>query len=640
MSLPISALRMPILALVACVALTIAACQPTTPVSSTPVSSTPVSSTPEPATSAPTTETPNHPNTESLAWSPAEPRMKTRWFDEVGPENALPEYPRPQMVREEWLNLNGLWEWRSASEGQEPPFGTTLPREILVPFPVESALSGIGAEHVERVWYRRTFTVPDAWAGQRVLLNFGAVDWESTVWVNEQEMGTHRGGYDAFTYDITDALQTGENEIIVGVYDPNDGGFQPVGKQRLEPGGIWYTGSSGIWQTVWLEPVPALAIESLRMTPDLENNLLHLETAYTGDGADATVEAVAFADGEEVARITAAAGEAIALPIADPRLWSPDDPFLYDLTVSLKQGDEVIDSVDSYFGMRSIALARLGTATRIMLNDEFVFQYGLLDQGFWPDGLYTAPTDEALRYDIETAKELGYNLLRKHVKVEPARWYYWADVLGMLVWQDMPNIPEYKPVSDEAKANFEIELEQLIAERHNSPSIIMWVVFNEAWGQHDTIRYVNLVRDWDDSRLINNASGWNDMSAGDVIDKHEYVGPAIPLPSTGRASVLGEFGGLGLAIEGHKWDPTRTYDYEGQANIDALTERYLGLVEQLKPLMDRGKLNAAIYTQVSDVETEVNGIMTYDREVIKMDAETLRAAHAGLIEAGEVINSQ
>jgi hypothetical protein len=318
-------------------------------------------------------------------------------------------------------------------------------------------------------------------------------------------------------------------------------------------------------------------------------------------------------------------------------LWTFDDPFLYDLTLTLKSGDEVVDEVGSYFGMRSVALARIGVATRIVLNGEFVFQLGLLDQGFWPEGIYTAPTDEALKYDIQIAKDLGYNMLRKHVKVEPQRWYYWADKIGMLVWQDMPNMPEYKEVEEPAKTQFYAELAAVVEQHINSPSIIMWVVFNEGWGQFDTRQVVDFVREADPSRLINNASGWTDMSVGDVIDKHEYVGPAIPTPSSGRASVLGEFGGLGLPIEGHKWDPERTYDYEMQATVEALQERYLGLMEQLDPLMRNGRLSAAIYTQLTDVEIEVNGILTYDRAVIKMDAETIAAAHRALIEGSRSI---
>lgn len=580
------------------------------------------------------------------AWTAQEPPLKTQWFDTVSPENALPEYPRPQLVRAEWLNLNGEWEWEKARVDDAPPFGKTLGRRILVPFAVESALSGIMEQHVHSMWYRRTFTVPEAWAGERVLLHFGAVDWQSTIWVNGVLLGEHKGGYDAFTFDITDALIEGDNEVIVGVFDPSDGGMQPVGKQRLEPGGIWYTGVSGIWQTVWLEPVPAQSIGNMRLTPhlaeDFASGRLEIAPQISGDFTGLTLEAVAFAEGTEVASVESAVGDlgergAIALEIAEPRLWAFDDPFLYDLTLTLKQGDTVIDEVSSYFGMRSVALKRIGPATRIVLNGEFVFQLGLLDQGFWPDGLYTAPTDEALKFDIETAKRLGYNLLRKHVKVEPARWYYWADKLGMLVWQDMPNMPEYKELDETAHTQFHAELQALVEQHYNSPSIIMWVVFNEGWGQFDTRQVVDFVRALDSSRLINNASGWTDASVGDVIDKHEYVGPAIPTPSSGRASVLGEFGGLGLPIEGHKWDPNRTYDYEMQADIAGLQARYLGLIEQLHPLMDMGRLSAAVYTQLTDVEIEVNGILTYDRAVEKMDGEVISAAHRALIEASREI---
>lgn len=574
---------------------------------------------------------------EDAVWTVQEPPLKTEWFDEVSTENALPEYPRPQMTRTAWMNLNGVWEWEKARVDSLPPFGKTLGKRILVPFPVESALSGIMEQHTGSMWYRRTFTLPPEWVGQRILLHFGAVDWQSSTWVNGTLAGEHKGGYDAFTFDIGGYLTEGENEIVVGVFDPSDGGTQPVGKQRLEPGGIWYTGSSGIWQTVWLEPVPQQSIARVRLTPHLETNTLTIETDLAGDGTGMTLEAVATAEGVEVARASTVAGKALALAIPDPHLWTFDDPFLYDLTLTLKEGEAAIDEVGSYFGMRSVALERMGVATRIVLNGEFVFQYGLLDQGFWPDGIYTAPTDAALRSDIETAKALGYNLLRKHVKVEPQRWYYWADKLGMLVWQDMPNMPEYKELDEDAQANFYNELQALVEQHINSPSIIMWVVFNEAWGQFDTPAVVRFVQELDPSRLVNNASGWDDKNVGDVIDKHEYVGPAIPTPSSGRASVLGEFGGLGLPIEGHKWDPKRTYDYEMQSSTEALQDRYLGLIAQLHPLMENGRLSAAIYTQITDVETEVNGIMTYDRAVIKMDAETIAAAHRELIEASRNI---
>ena len=399
-------------------------------------------------------------------------RLMTRWAKDVSPENALPEYPRPQMVRKDWLNLNGLWDIKLA-DGTEA--------KILVPYPIESALSGV-MKHADRMTYRRSFEIPQAWSGRHVLLHFGAVDWEAKVSVNGKELGVHRGGYDDFSFDITDALKTsGEQEIAVEVFDPTDAGSQPRGKQVLHPGGIMYTPTSGIWQTVWLEPVAETHIESLLLVPDVDAGCLRLTVGGTG-----TVEAVASDGGRQVAQVSGDAGAELKLAIPDPKLWSPDSPHLYDLRVSLKSGGKTVDEVTSYFGMRKIALGKDEQGvTRLMLNGKFVFQVGPLDQGFWPDGIYTAPTDEALRWDIETMKKLGFNCARKHVKVEPDRWYYWCDKLGLLVWQDMP-AGDNKTA--EAKQQFEVELRRLIEGRRDHPAIIMWVVFNEGWGQYDTQR--------------------------------------------------------------------------------------------------------------------------------------------------------
>ncbi len=544
--------------------------------------------------------------------NPAAGPLATRWTKDVSPKNALPEYPRPQMVRKDWLNLNGLWDIKLA--------GGTETR-ILVPYPIESALSGV-MKHADRMTYRRGFEIPEEWSGRRVLLHFGAVDWEAKVSVNGKDLGRHRGGYDDFSFDITAALKTsGQQEIAVEVFDPTDAGTQPRGKQVLHPGGIMYTPTSGIWQTVWLEPVARTHVESLLLVPDVDAGCLRLTVGGTG-----TVEAVATDDGKQVAEVSGSAGAELKLDIPEPRLWSPDSPHLYDLRVSLKSGGKTVDEVTSYFGMRKIALGKdENGVTRLMLNGKFVFQVGPLDQGFWPDGIYTAPTDEALRWDVETMKKLGFNCARKHVKVEPDRWYYWCDKLGLLVWQDMP-AGDNKTA--EAKKQFEVELRRLIEGRRDHPAIIMWVVFNEGWGQYDTERLTGWVKQMDPSRLVNNASGWADKTCGDVIDMHNYPGPGSPKPEASRAAVLGEFGGLGLSVDGHTWSK-KTWGYKGTQSCEDLTRNYEKLLGRAWTLKDKSGLCACIYTQITDVETECNGLLTYDREVHKVIPGRAAAVDAG-----------
>lgn len=562
-------------------------------------------------------------------WKPGAAPLMTRWAKDVSPQNALPEYPRPQMVRQEWLNLNGLWQLDlTAGESDAAPVGKPLARTILVPYPVESALSGV-MQSAERVWYRRTFQVPASWKGNRVLLHFGAVDWEATVFVNGKELGTHRGGYDAFSFDITEALTaSAEQELIVKVFDPTDQGNQPRGKQVKDPKGIWYTPTTGIWQTVWLEPVPAARIGQIKLVPDVDASCLRLTVEGVGATAGHVIEAEARDGSAVVAKAAGPVGQPLELklPKESLKLWSPEKPFLYDLTVTLQADAKPVDTVASYFGMRKIDMAADAQGRlRLRLNGEFVFQMGPLDQGFWPDGLYTAPTDEALRYDIEVTKQLGFNMTRKHVKIEPARWYYWCDKLGLLVWQDMPSSNNKTP---ESKKQFQHELTRLIEGFGNSPSIIMWVVFNEAWGQHDTERYVDYVKQLDPSRLVNNASGWTDMKVGDVNDMHRYPGPGAPEPESRRAGVLGEFGGLGLGVDGHTWTQ-KTWGYRGMASATELTQRYLGLLRRVWGLNESAGLCAAVYTQITDVETECNGLLTYDRALIKVDAARVAAANRG-----------
>jgi len=573
------------------------------------------------------------------AWQPAPGPLLTRWAKDVSPNHVLPEYPRPQMVRPEWRNLNGLWDYaiRPRDEAQPAAFDG----KILVPFPIESALSGVMKKvgETNRLWYRRTFELPRGWpSGWHTLLHFGAIDWDATISVNGVEVGTHRGGYDEITIDITRALKSkGSQTLVVSVWDPTDTGTQPRGKQVNRPNGIWYTSITGIWQTVWIEPVEDPEIDSLVIVPDIDARRVSITAIAKYDGrpyTSGTISAVVLDGRREVAHAQGRAGETLALAIPQPKLWSPDTPSLYGLRVTLGGMDGgPLDEVTSYFAMRKSSLCKDADGiTRLCLNNAPLFQVGPLDQGWWPDGLYTAPTDEALRADIEVTKQLGFNLARKHVKVEPDRWYYWADRLGLLVWQDMPStvIPRGATRTPESAQQFERELDALIDGRRNHPSIVMWVPFNEGWGQYDTPRIVDAVRRRDPSRLVDNASGWTDSGAGDVSDIHRYPGPGAPKMETTRAAVLGEFGGLGLPLAGHTWQSQANWSYRGFTTRDALTDAYVALIGRLHPLLGSPGLSAAVYTQTTDVEIEVNGLMTYDRAIIKPDVARVRAANLSL----------
>jgi hypothetical protein len=557
-------------------------------------------------------------------------QLRTRWADEVGPDSAHPEYPRPQLTRSAWRNLNGRWQFAPAQAGERPPVGRTLPERILVPYPVESQLSGI-ERHEDRMWYRRTFTVPADWdigSGKRLRLNFGAVDWRSEVYVNGTKVVEHRGGYDKFSADVTDALRPGRTqELIVGVHDPTDaadGENPPLGKQRLDPSGIWYTPSSGIWQTVWMEPVAPDHVDTLKLTPDADSGRLTVEAR--GVRAGVPVTATAYEGGRKVATARGRTGAPLTLTIEDPRLWSPDDPFLYDLKVTVGA-----DRVGSYFGMRSVSVETVNGVPRTVLNGEPVFLMATLDQGFWPDGLHTAPTDEALAYDLRAHKRLGFNSVRKHIKVEPDRWFHWADRLGLLVWQDMPSMTAGVNPSAAARAQYEREMKEMIDEHVSSPSVVMWVTFNEGWGQYDVGRVAEQAKAWDPTRLVNNQSGLNlgaDGNAGDIMDEHGYPSPALPpRPDGRRALVSGEYGGLGLAVPGHAWSVQQSY-----VDVDpaTYTDDYLVKLDEVRALACRGG-NGAVYTQIADVEGELNGLLTYDREVLKPDVARLRTAHEALI---------
>ncbi|MFE2508222.1 PA14 domain-containing protein [Streptomyces naganishii] len=557
--------------------------------------------------------------------------LRTKWADDVTPANAHREYPRPQLTRSAWKSLNGTWQFAAAKAGEQPPVGQSLAERILVPYPVESQLSGI-ERHEDRMWYRRTFTVPPTWrigSGKRLQLNFGAVDWQAEVYVNGTKVAEHQGGYDKFSADITDALKPGRTqELIVGVQDPTDaqgGANPPLGKQRLDPSGIWYTPTSGIWQTVWLEPVARDHVDQLKLTPDVGAGTLTVEPRGVRDGVRIT--ATAYDGRREVATATGRTGAPLTLRIPHARLWSPDDPFLYDLKVSVGG-----DRVGSYFGMRSVAVQKVNGVPRTMLNGKPVFMMATLDQGFWPDGLYTAPSDEALAYDLKMHKKMGFNAVRKHIKVEPDRWFYWADRLGLMVWQDMPAMTAGVDPSTAARAEYEREMKQMIDEHISSPSVVMWVVFNEGWGQYDVGRVASQAKSWDPTRLVNNMSGLNlgaDGGAGDIMDEHGYPSPALPPhPDGRRALVSGEYGGLGLAVPGHAWSVQQSY-----VDVDSstYTDDYLRKLAEVHALACRGG-NGAVYTQISDVEGELNGLMTYDRKVVKPDVGRLRAAQKALID--------
>jgi hypothetical protein len=559
-------------------------------------------------------------------WHPGTNLLSTRWSAQVSPTNALPDYPRPQLVRTDWLSLNGLWDYAISGDSAErmpSPQG-----KILVPFPIESSLSGVmtNLDEHSKLWYRRTISVPQSWRAGRVRLHFGAVDWRCQVWLNGHQLGRHQGGYDPFTFDITDALRWhGAEELTVSVVDPTEAD-QPRGKQSRKPEGIFYTSTSGIWQTVWLEPVPGVCIDHLKLVPDVDTKSLRLRAAINTQNEHLQIEAVASFGGNEVGRVTGSPNSDLVLNLPDPHLWSPDDPFLYDLKVSLKDGAKTIDSVSSYFGMRKIALKKdKQDITRIALNDEFVFQIGTLDQGFWPDGIYTAPSDDALRSDIEFLKKAGFNLTRKHVKVEPARWYYWCDKLGLLVWQDMPSANN---ATADGRHYFESELLRMVESLQNHPSIVTWVLFNEGWGQYDTESLAQWLKELDPSRLVDNASGWTDMHVGDFIDMHNYPGPDSPSPEPHRAAVLGEFGGLGLFEDGHSL-PTHRWAYVKLANEGELADHYTQAIKHVWRLHAMRGLSAAVYTQTTDVETECNGLLTYDRAVTKIDPAVLAAANRG-----------
>ena len=576
----------------------------------------------------------------SAQWKPAGERIKTEWATKIDVENVLPEYPRPIMERPDWMNLNGLWNYAIAPVGQAAP--QKYDGQILVPFAIESSLSGVGKRlgKDNDLWYQRKFSVPSKWKGERVLLHFGAVDWKADIWVNQIKIGQHTGGFTPFSFDITPALKNGENELVVKVWDPTDNGTQPRGKQVNKPSGIWYTPVSGIWQTVWLESVPAQFITNIKTTPDIDLNKLVVEVATDKKKLSSKIEVKVFDGKELVAKGISINGVPVevAMP-ADVKLWSPDSPSLYDLEISLFEGNKLMDKVKSYAAMRKFSTKRdKNGIVRLQLNNKDLFQFGPLDQGWWPDGLYTAPTDEALVYDLKKIKDFGYNMVRKHVKVEPARWYTYCDQLGLIVWQDMPNggrgpaewqMHKYYDGADairsaKSEANYRKEWKEIIDYLYSYPSIGVWVPFNEAWGQFKTPEIAAWTKEYDPSRLVNPASGGNHYTCGDILDLHNYPGPNLYLYDPTRATVLGEYGGIGMALKGHLWLADKNWGYVKFNTPEEVTNEYIKYADHLLELIEKG-FSAAVYTQITDVEEEVNGLVTYDRKVIKVDEPKIKA---------------
>ncbi|MCL2508095.1 MAG: glycoside hydrolase family 2 [Oscillospiraceae bacterium] len=576
-------------------------------------------------------------------------KLRTRWFGQIDRANPLPEYPRPQLVRGEWQCLNGVFDYCITDLSAAAP--SRYDGEIVVPFSIETELSGVEKPLLptQALWYRKRFLLDKSFQNRRCILHFGAVDWQCTVFVNGREAGSHTGGYCPFSFDITGFLRDGENELTVRVYDPTDAGWQQRGKQVLKPGGLWYTATSGIWQTVWLEPVSREAyIEKLCLTPDYDGSKINIKTTLSAESADICLKATVYSGDTKIFYDNIHINADILIPDFTP--WSPENPFLYALTLEVYRGGELCDTVKSYFGMRKYSISRdKNGVPRLFLNNEPYFQRGLLDQGYFCEGGLTPPCDEAMIYDIESMKELGFNMLRKHIKVEPARWYYHCDRLGMIVWQDMVSggahignflagvLPilgihvkddKYKLFSREKgewRENFRAELFGMMDALHNAVSIYCWVPFNEGWGQFDAREIAEQVKERDPSRIVDHASGWHDQKGPDLRSTHRYILPILTPKADGRPWVISEFGGYSQVIGGHAWDERRSFGYVMYRGRETLTRAYKRLIErQIMPKIGR-RLSAFVYTQLTDVELEVNGILTYNREMIKIDPETVKS---------------
>lgn len=576
-------------------------------------------------------------------WKPAGDKIKTEWADKVDPQNVLPEYPRPIMERQQWLNLNGLWDY--AITKKDAPLPKTFDGKILVPFAIESSLSGVGKtiKADQSLWYERKFQIPEDWKGKNVLLNFGAVDWKAEVFVNGNKIGEHTGGYTPFSFNITKNLKDGENSLAVRVWDSTGNGL-PRGKQIENPRGIFYTSVSGIWQTVWLEPVSASHISGLKITPDLDSSSFDIRVDSDDKSATATIKVLD--NGKVVAQTTAATNKTANIPVKNPKLWWPKSPFLYDLEITLSnKGGEQVDSVKSYAAMRKFSIAKHGRfgGVDFTLNNKKFFTFGPLDQGWWPDGLYTAPTDEALKFDIQRTKDLGFNSIRKHVKVEPARWYTHCDRLGMVVWQDMPSMfgegngwqprgffqGEERTVSKKFEETYRKEWKEIMESLHSYPCIAIWVPFNEAWGQFKTKEITEWTKSMDPSRLVNSASGGNYFDCGDIVDSHDYGNPIMYMFNNQKVNVVGEYGGIGCAVDGHLWVKDKNWGYGKMRSQEEVTKRFVELTNRFIDMTKYGCFGA-IYTQTTDVEIEVNGLFTYDRKVLKVDEEKVREVNQKL----------
>ena len=580
-------------------------------------------------------------------WKPAGDKIKTVWAEKIDPNNVLPEYPRPIMERDKWQNLNGLWDYAILPMGQQEP--QTFDGKILVPFAVESSLSGVQKElgKEKELWYRRTFTIPSDWKSKNVILHFGAVDWKSEVYLNNIKIGSHTGGYTPFCFDVTPFLTSGNQKLVVKVWDPTSDSSIPRGKQVTNPNGIWYTPVSGIWQTVWLEPVNNKHIVGITPIANIDNNNLKVKVCTKNTESSDIVEVKLKDNNKVIASAKGVVGQTLDIAIPNAKLWSPESPFLYDLDVTLIERGKSVDKVSSYAAMRKVSKKRDANGIiRMQLNNKDIFHFGPLDQGWWPDGLYTAPTDEALKYDIVKTKDFGYNMIRKHVKVEPARWYTHCDRLGILVWQDMPNgdqgphwdMHHYfdgKEVtrSIESEQNFRKEWKEIMDYLMPYPSIAIWVPFNEAWGQFKTQEITEWTQYYDPSRLVNPASGGNHyLKVGDILDFHKYPSPEMMMYDNERITVIGEYGGIGMPLTDHLWQPDKNWGYVQFKSAKEVTDEYVKYGRQLLNLVKSG-ISGGVYTQTTDVEGEVNGLITYDRKVIKVEEDRIRKINQ------EIINS-
>jgi tetratricopeptide (TPR) repeat protein len=564
------------------------------------------------------------------------------WAKNLDADHPLPEYPRPQLQRKNWQNLNGKWQYTISSDSSSVP--STYDGTIIVPFALESALSGVKKplQPSQVLWYKRNIDMPAIPADQDFILQFGAVDFKCSVYLNGKLIGAHQGGYTHFSCIGTAALIKGNNELVVKVIDPTNEGFGPHGKQTLNPANIYYTASSGIWQTVWAEWLPKSRLETVSFQTDVDHGHVEIIPVISGTTANMSIAVSIFDDGKQIIRQSFKPTDAINIALKTPKYWSPETPHLYDVTFELKKGGKTVDEVKSYFGMRKVEVKKDGDGIeRIFLNNEPYYNLGVLDQGYWPDGIYTAPTDEALRFDIAITKNMGFNTIRKHIKIEPDRWYYYADKLGVLVWQDFVNPNQGLPVG--SKEEFEAETKETIAQLKNHPCITTWVVFNEKWGQYDQQRVTEMVKALDGTRLVNGHSGEylyvnNQLRSpseapyisSDLTDVHSYPYPRPGYVAAGKAMVLGEFGGIGVPIGGHIWNDWEIgWGYDGMGTIDGLEQKYSLMTDSLFQLKKAG-LSGSIYTQPFDVEGEQNGLITYDRKVVKVPIDRIRAINARL----------